>query len=202
MITKEQILFALSGTSTMGEAVKKINVDWRTFKKYAEQYGLYDPKKYNRRNEKYDLKDILNGLHPQYPTSKLSKRLIKENIKKYECEICGINEWNGKKITLELNHIDGDNSNHKLINLELICPNCHSQTDTYRSKGKNKKYNDENIKKIVNENNTYKNILRILNLGYSYQNIEKMNRIFKKYNIDYSHFDKKENKPKRKKRKS
>ena len=200
MITKEQIIYALSGTSTMGEAVKKIHVDWRTFKKYAEQYGLYNPTKYNKCNEKYELKDILSGLYPQYPTSKLSKRLIKEKIKEYECEICGINDWNGKDITLELNHIDGDNSNHSLNNLELICPNCHSQTDTYRSKGKKKKYNEENIRKLVVEYNTYKEILEILNIVYSYQNVEKMNRLFKKYNINYSHFDESENIPKRKKR--
>ena len=52
------------------------------------------------------------------------------------CSVCGLNLWNGKEIRLEVEHIDGDSSNNCPSNLCLICPNCHSQTDTY--KGKNK----------------------------------------------------------------
>ena len=43
-------------------------------------------------------------------------------------------EWNDKKINMELDHIDGNRTNHKLKNLRMLCPNCHSQTDTYRAK--------------------------------------------------------------------
>lgn len=82
----------------------------------------------------FDLQDILDGKHPQYPTSKLSKRLVKAGIKEYRCERCLISEWNSEPISLELNHIDGNNGNHALVNLELLCPNCHSQTPTYRNK--------------------------------------------------------------------
>jgi riboflavin synthase alpha subunit len=49
-------------------------------------------------------------------------------------------EWKvGREINLELDHIDGKRSNHKLENLRLLCPNCHSQTDTYRAKNIKKK---------------------------------------------------------------
>ena len=128
-----QIKEAITSGKTMGGAAKVLNVDWRTFKRVAETFGLYDGNE-NRGGTKFELLDILDGKHPQYPTSKLSKRLVKEGLKKYECEACGIAEWNGKSISLELNHKDGNNANHSLINLELLCPNCHSQTDTYRSK--------------------------------------------------------------------
>jgi hypothetical protein len=54
------------------------------------------------------------------------------------CLICGNkNEWNGKKIVFILDHIDGDASNNKRENLRLVCPNCDSQLDTYKSKNKN-----------------------------------------------------------------
>jgi hypothetical protein len=53
-----------------------------------------------------------------------------------KCATCGIYEWNGKPITFEVEHIDGNPENDHQSNLELICPNCHSQTNTY--KGKNK----------------------------------------------------------------
>lgn len=56
----------------------------------------------------------------------------------YSCAICGISEWNKKKIVLECDHIDGDHKNNRTDNLRLICPNCHSQTDTYKAKNKGK----------------------------------------------------------------
>ena len=52
----------------------------------------------------------------------------------YACECCGISEWNRKSIVLEVDHIDGHHKNNVPSNLRLICPNCHSQTDTYKAK--------------------------------------------------------------------
>lgn len=50
------------------------------------------------------------------------------------CTVCSISEWNGKPIVLEIDHIDGDYRNNNEGNLRSICPNCHSQTDTYKAK--------------------------------------------------------------------
>lgn len=84
------------------------------------------------------LDEILSGLHPRYQTAKLKARLLKENVKSGDCERCGLPPvWNGEKLTMQLDHKDGDCSNHLLANLWIICPNCHSQTDTYG--GRNKK---------------------------------------------------------------
>jgi len=52
----------------------------------------------------------------------------------YKCTWCSISSWLGKPITLQLDHIDGDHRNNRLPNLRLLCPNCHSQTDTYAGK--------------------------------------------------------------------
>jgi hypothetical protein len=52
----------------------------------------------------------------------------------YACEICGISEHNGKPIVLECDHIDGLHKNNNPDNLRLVCPNCHSQTETYKAK--------------------------------------------------------------------
>lgn len=60
--------------------------------------------------------------------------LVKNGYKENKCEICGITEWLGKPISFELHHIDGDRQNNKLSNLKMLCPNCHAQTDNYKSK--------------------------------------------------------------------
>lgn len=69
-------------------------------------------------------------------SSKLKKRLLKEGLKKYECEFCNISTWRGAAISLQLDHIDGNRFNNNLENLRILCPNCHSQTPTYCSKNK------------------------------------------------------------------
>lgn len=64
------------------------------------------------------------------------RRLLSEQHG-YKCSECNITEWNGKPLTLQVDHIDGDPSNNKANNLRLMCPNCHSQTETYKGGNKN-----------------------------------------------------------------
>ena len=56
-----------------------------------------------------------------------------------KCEICGASEWMGKPLALQVHHKDGDHTNNELENLQILCPNCHSQTDNYGSKNTKKK---------------------------------------------------------------
>lgn len=132
-LTYEVVNDAISNTKTMNEAAAYLDMNYRTFKRVAEEHGLYKPS-YGSWKKRFELTDILEGKHPQYPSSKLSKRLVKEKYLEYKCNCCGISEYNDKSISLELNHVDGNSRNHSINNLELLCPNCHSQTDTYRSK--------------------------------------------------------------------
>ena len=67
-------------------------------------------------------------------TTSLKRRLINEQILIYECFICKISEWNFKPLSLQLDHINGINTDNRIENLRLLCPNCHSQTETYAGK--------------------------------------------------------------------
>ena len=64
-------------------------------------------------------------------SSKLKIILLNRGLKTNKCEICGIENWNNLPIVMQLHHIDGDPTNNTLENLQMLCPNCHSQTDTY-----------------------------------------------------------------------
>jgi 5-methylcytosine-specific restriction endonuclease McrA len=69
-------------------------------------------------------------------TNLLKTRLVRAGMLVYSCARCGIAEWLGGAIALELDHINGDRIDHRLENLRLLCPNCHSQTPTYRGRNK------------------------------------------------------------------
>lgn len=66
--------------------------------------------------------------------SVLRRYVINHQLLPYECAICGRSEWNGKTLSLELDHINGINNDNRLENLRFLCPNCHSQTTTYGSR--------------------------------------------------------------------
>ena len=67
-------------------------------------------------------------------SSHLRERLIREGVKEARCEKCGLDQWLGLPISLELDHIDGNRGNNQLENLAILCPNCHAQTSTYRGR--------------------------------------------------------------------
>ena len=110
----------------------------------------------------------------------LKKRLIKEGLLANECSVCSLSgEWNGSKIVLHLDHINGVNDDNRLHNLRLLCPNCHSQTATYA--GSNTKLN---IDKYLEET-TYTKLLRdfkddTLSLKEVYQRNEVTETILKR----------------------
>ena len=143
---KEKITTAVSSYPTMAQAAKSINVPFTTFKRWSEFYGVYAPNQGSSGVVKGSYKnripteDILKGLHPQYNSNRLRKHLLEEGLKEHKCESCEHTEWLGVPIPLELEHIDGNPTNHMWDNIELLCPNCHALTETYRGRniGKNK----------------------------------------------------------------
>ena len=114
----------------MHKAIDMYSLDIRHFTGQAWNVGLrFKPK------QPKELTDILKeGSHVQ--SFKLKKKLFESGLKKRQCEKCGFKEWQGMEIPLELHHINGDNTDNRLENLQILCPNCHALTENYRGLNK------------------------------------------------------------------
>lgn len=86
-------------------------------------------------NKKLLSLEIILTENSTYDRGRLKKRLISEGIIVNKCSKCGLeNEWQGQPISLQIDHINGIRNDNRLENLRLLCPNCHSQTDTFSGK--------------------------------------------------------------------
>lgn len=121
----------------------------KTISKYCEYYNISLehftnlPKEIVKRNPENVF--IKNSTANQ---TTLRRWYEKGNYSEYKCSICGLEPfWNGKELTLTLDHINGDNRDDRLENLRWVCPNCDRQLDTFCSKNTN--YDIRKNKKII-----------------------------------------------------
>lgn len=153
VVSKEKAIEIVKECFTIADFCRKVGWEprgdnYKTFHKYVEAYGLDTShftglrtntgNKLNFTKEK-TVKEYIKSTSVK--SSVLLKKLIKEGIKERKCEKCGNTHWFGELIPLEVHHKDGNHFNNNLNNLELLCPNCHYFTDSY--KGKKNKINKE-----------------------------------------------------------
>ena len=110
-------------------------------------------------------------------------------LRGHKCECCGLSEWNNKPITLEIHHKDGDHLNNVLDNLQLLCPNCHSQTDNWRGKNINKKEKEripeeQYVEALRNSPNIRQALIK-LGLTAAGGNYATCYDLIEKYNIEH-----------------
>ncbi len=89
-------------------------------------------------NSRRPWKDVLVLRTDRRVVSTVLRRALLDSGAKYECSTCGVNEWNGKSLTLHVDHINGSNMDCRKDNLRFLCPNCHSQTDNFGIKNMNR----------------------------------------------------------------
>ena len=136
-ITDEEIKLAYEKYDTLHQASAELKMTTVSLWRRAKKIGIaWNDKNFKPEKSKIPTNEIIEGNHPYYQTLKLKKRLLKEGIKENKCDICSITEWNNEVISMQLDHIDGNSHNHILSNLRMVCPNCHSQTNTYCGKNK------------------------------------------------------------------
>lgn len=170
--TPSELQQLLDESNSYSDVLRKVGMNPKgsntdTLKKIITEYNLNTDKMNANRKKLYQKNAILThqkntiplvdiiiyNKYPNYNSSKLLKRLVKEGYKEYKCEKCGINEWMGQPISLQLHHKDGNHCNNLINNLCFLCPNCHSQTDNYSGKSSRNKDNKKNEIKNINVHN-------------------------------------------------
>lgn len=124
-----------SGQAVVKEIVQHHNFDVSHF---TGQNWQASPNQKSPSREKYLPEEILIKDSPV--TQKVLRGYIERHqLLEYKCQHCGCDgNWQGGRIALEIHHIDGDNQNHTLRNLQYLCPNCHALAENYRGLNKGK----------------------------------------------------------------
>lgn len=153
--TISEVLFKLGytvkgnswGYSQVKRRMDDLNLDYSIFK------GKSAITKTNKLNN-VKKEDILKE-NCKHQRIVLRRYIIKNNLIPYKCAICGCTEWQGKTLSLELDHINGINNDNRLENLRFLCPNCHSQTSTYGSRNQQLNSSEydisDDLRKMVEE---------------------------------------------------
>jgi len=75
---------------------------------------------------------------PSWYRSTVKRRLLQEGILQNRCDECGLMEWRGRPISIQIDHRNGIRDDHRFENRRMLCPNCHSQTETFGARNKRK----------------------------------------------------------------
>jgi 5-methylcytosine-specific restriction endonuclease McrA len=138
-IDKKMFIDICKNENSMAKAANVLGLHFNTFKKYALKYECYITNQ-SGKGLKKDIKKRIQNIEEYSTRASVRKMILKENLIEYECRICKINTWNNEKLSLHLDHINGKNSDHRLENLRWLCPNCHSQTNSYTGRNKNEHF--------------------------------------------------------------
>lgn len=136
---KNEILQWIDENQSKAYMARELNCNPKTINSILVKLGIdysgnQSGKGQSKSNNNYmPLQEYLNS-SLDIQSNKVRNKLLREGYKNHQCECCGMTEWLGQPIPLELHHKDGNRNNNTLENYQLLCPNCHAFTDSYRGK--------------------------------------------------------------------
>lgn len=149
--TKDELSKIINESFSTADCLRRLGVracggNYSSFRKAVKYFGIdtshFTGSAWNRGSRNgfntrtLPLNSILIKDSPFASSSGLRVRLIREGVKERKCEKCNNSEWMGQEIPLELEHCNGDNTDNRIENLQILCPNCHAQTPFYRGRNK------------------------------------------------------------------
>jgi 5-methylcytosine-specific restriction endonuclease McrA len=165
-----------SKTSNQCESIRKKN-SLKTEQRHKEGKA-YEFSKEDRSESRISYDKKYNDLTFEKKHLARKKREILEE-QGGKCLICGLSKWMGKEISLELDHIDGDHDNNKRENFRVLCPNCHSQTSTFKGRGKKNgpSHSEQEIIETIKRSENIRQVLLKLKMDPKGANYNKIRRI-------------------------
>lgn len=143
--TRQQVEDAASKSICWSDMLRELGLkphgnNQQTVKRCVEEYNIelnFDLTKARSRKNKILNEALLRKTDVFIHRSQIRSLILRKNLLPFKCALCDIGaEWCGKPLNMQLDHIDGDTYNNELNNLRFLCPNCHSQTETFGRKNK------------------------------------------------------------------
>lgn len=128
---KEDILQWIREERPKSYMCQQLNCKQTTLNSYLEKMGIEYAGQQNKKGQQkgtnlYKPASYYFDNKQQINSHKLKEKLIRDRLKENKCELCGIDTWQGVKISLELHHKNGDHYDNSFENLQILCPNCHA----------------------------------------------------------------------------
>lgn len=162
-----EITDAIKSSFSIADVLRKLNLiaaggNYKTINKFIKDFSIDTShfsgqlwskgKTWENIKMRTPLEEILVE-HSNFNSNSLKKRLFSADIKSKQCESCNLTEWLDSPIALELHHINGINTDNRIENLQVLCPNCHARTDNYRGRNQKRKtdsFEEEKNTSVIN----------------------------------------------------
>lgn len=157
---KEDILKWIEEHQSKAYICRQLGCKPETLNSYLKQMGINYEGNMGGKGIKHDSRYLSAIEYTKSTCVKshlLKEKLIRDGLKEYKCELCGLSEWQGQPIPLELHHKDGNHYNNELDNLQILCPNCHALQPNNSGKASNKKVLKEKLDRLSSKEKTAKN---------------------------------------------